>query len=246
MNAATATGRTGSGRPPVQTRAAHAARHVVGAHPFQGGGQGRADRVDVRCELCWIGDVDAQGERTPQLLVVRDECGQGLHQREPGDHVDAYRQVRRHVAERGGGVQPSSRQVHRRRRVPSPCRSPGCRPGPERPRRSRGRSTAGRATDRDAPVRAPSSACARRAAGRTRRARRNGPRTRARTVASRRRWPGPGARARSEQRHGEVDHRGPRAVQRLQHHGGALGEERGHLVVVDLVADLRARPRPGR
>jgi hypothetical protein len=44
------------------------------------------------------------------------------------------------------------------------------------------------------------------------------------------------------QRHGEVDHRGPRAVQRLQHHGGALGEERGHLVVMDLVADLCAHP----
>ena len=43
----------------------------------------------------------------------------------------------------------------------------------------------------------------------------------------------------------EVDDRRPDAVQGLQHEGGAAGEERGQLVVADLVGDAGARGHRG-
>ena len=119
-------------------------RRVPGPARPRVSGEARGHGLDVRRERLGVGGVDAERERAAQRRVVGERVDQRVHDRPPGEHVDADGQVGADLALRGGRVQVAAREVEHVARARGPRRSAGPRWRGRR-RRPRGRSRAGSA-----------------------------------------------------------------------------------------------------
>ena len=109
--AATATGPTGSGRPPDHTRPRTRRATASAGTRLEGVGECRADRVEVRRELRRIGHVDAQRQRRRSRGSAATSA---VRASTSANRVTTWTptvRCARHLAERGGRVQPAAGQV---------------------------------------------------------------------------------------------------------------------------------------